>query len=36
MQSFPNEDDDLVVGPQKESLHCPITTLPLENPVTRF
>ncbi|CAI2191482.1 1094_t:CDS:2 [Funneliformis geosporum] len=29
-----NEDDDLVVGPQKESLHCPITTLLLENPVT--
>ncbi|CAG8510851.1 9781_t:CDS:10 [Funneliformis mosseae] len=29
-----NEDDDLVVGPQKESLHCPITTLLLDNPVT--
>ena len=37
MQSFnQNEDDDLVVGPQKESLHCPITTLLLEKPVTRF
>lgn len=29
-----NDDDDIVVGHQKDSLTCPITTLPLENPVT--
>ena len=31
-----NYDNDLVVGPQKESLNCPITTQLLEEPVTRF
>ncbi|CAG8659542.1 10079_t:CDS:2 [Acaulospora morrowiae] len=29
-----NEDDEIVMGKQKESLHCPITTLLLEDPVT--
>ncbi|GBC05404.1 hypothetical protein RclHR1_06200009 [Rhizophagus clarus] len=29
-----NDDDDIVVGHQKDSLTCPITTLLLENPVT--
>ncbi|CAG8529775.1 14214_t:CDS:2 [Acaulospora colombiana] len=29
-----NEDDEIVMGKQKESLYCPITTLLLEEPVT--
>ncbi|RIA84652.1 zinc-finger of the MIZ type in Nse subunit-domain-containing protein [Glomus cerebriforme] len=29
-----NDDDDIVIGVQKDSLHCPITTLLFDNPVT--
>lgn len=31
-----NDDDDIVMGPTKISLKCPITTTWLDEPVTRY
>lgn len=31
-----DEDDDIVVGPSKISLKCPLTTTWFEDPVTKY